>query len=437
MNYTALSLEQAPPLSVPLRFFLTAPLFGLAAALVLLWSGPVALTSRWSPVTLALTHLMTLGFLTMTMFGAMLQLLPVLAGSTVRRPLAVSRLLHASLSAGVVLLCGGFLSARPLLLALAVPVLALACAGFVTATAMSLVRARGPGATVTVMRLAVAALTVAATLGLYLATRYGADGFSVVLADVHPAWALLGWVGLLVIGVAYQVVPMFQMTPEYSAPVIRRLAWALFTLLVLWSLAVLVPARLDTLPAAVIGLSCAAGYALFAVLTLRLQAQRRRRLPDVTLGYWRAGMLSLLLGAALWAAGWGVPALRHLPQYGLLLGVAMIVGFAVSVISGMLYKIVPFLVWLHLQQRLYFSRERLSVVPNMKQIIPEQRARAQFRVQMLALLLLAAAVLEPRFFTYPAAAAFALSCLMLWLNLHGAVRTYRRAVSRADECAVP
>ncbi|MDE2088616.1 MAG: hypothetical protein KGJ12_01200 [Gammaproteobacteria bacterium] len=431
MNYTALSLEQAPPLSVPLRFFLTAPLFGLAAALVLLWFGPAALTNRWSPVTLALTHLITLGFLTMTMFGAMLQLLPVLAGSTVSRPLAVSRLLHVSLSTGVVLLCGGFLSGRPLLLALAIPVLALACVSFVVVATMSLGRARGPGATVTAMRLAVAALAVAAALGLYLAARYGRSGFSVVLADVHPAWALLGWVGLLVIGVAYQVVPMFQMTPEYSASVIRRLAWALFALLASWSLAVLVPGRPDTMPAAVIGLSCVAGYALFAVLTLRLQTQRRRRLPDITLGYWRAGMLSLLFGAALWVAGWGVPALCHLPQYGLMLGVAMIVGFAVSVVSGMLYKIVPFLVWLHLQQRLHFSRQRLSAVPNMKQIIPERRARAQFRVQMLALPLLAAAVLEPRFFTYPAAVAFALSCLMLWFNLHGAVRTYRRVISKA------
>ena len=38
-------------------------------------------------------------------------------------------------------------------------------------------------------------------------------------------------------------------------------------------------------------------------------------------------------------------------SYGMLLGVLMIVGFAMSVINGMLYKIVPFLVWFHLQSR--------------------------------------------------------------------------------------
>ncbi|NOR73087.1 MAG: hypothetical protein GQ467_04370, partial [Mariprofundaceae bacterium] len=60
MSATAgLSLDQAPPLSVPLRFFLTAPLFGIAAALRMLTGGPVIFASRWSPSMFALTHLIT------------------------------------------------------------------------------------------------------------------------------------------------------------------------------------------------------------------------------------------------------------------------------------------------------------------------------------------------------------------------------------------
>ena len=38
-----LSFEQAPAISVPYRFFLTAPLFGAAAGLLLAWLGPAAL----------------------------------------------------------------------------------------------------------------------------------------------------------------------------------------------------------------------------------------------------------------------------------------------------------------------------------------------------------------------------------------------------------
>ena len=40
---SGLSFDQAPPISVPFRFFLTAPLFLLAAAVLFAWQGPEAL----------------------------------------------------------------------------------------------------------------------------------------------------------------------------------------------------------------------------------------------------------------------------------------------------------------------------------------------------------------------------------------------------------
>ena len=45
MSYPGLALEQAPPVNAPFRFFLTAPLFGLAAVGLLLWSGPELLAA--------------------------------------------------------------------------------------------------------------------------------------------------------------------------------------------------------------------------------------------------------------------------------------------------------------------------------------------------------------------------------------------------------
>ena len=81
--HAALSFEQAPPLTVPIRFFATAPWFGVAAGLLLLWQGPEALASRWSPATMALTHLMTAGLMLQGMCGALLQFVPVEAGEPV------------------------------------------------------------------------------------------------------------------------------------------------------------------------------------------------------------------------------------------------------------------------------------------------------------------------------------------------------------------
>jgi hypothetical protein len=60
MAESGLSYDQGPPFGAPLRYFLVAPLFILlAAGLGTLL--PDWLTTRWSPISLALTHLVTLG----------------------------------------------------------------------------------------------------------------------------------------------------------------------------------------------------------------------------------------------------------------------------------------------------------------------------------------------------------------------------------------
>ena len=96
-----------------------------------------------------------------------------------------------------------------------------------------------------------------------------------------------------------------------------------------------------------------------------------------------------------------------------------IFGFAVSVINGMLYKIVPFLVWFHLQSRLPKNR----AVPNMKQIIPHHAAWRQMRAHTAALLLLLGSIAWPMLI-YPAALALGLTSCMLWLNLFSATRLH-------------
>ena len=108
-NIASLSLEQAPPYHVPLRFFVTAPVFAMVAALVLMFAGPAAFASRWSPALLAVTHLLTLGYVSMVMLGAMLQMLPVLAGVPVRRVVFIGSTVHLFIVTGSLLLAGGFL----------------------------------------------------------------------------------------------------------------------------------------------------------------------------------------------------------------------------------------------------------------------------------------------------------------------------------------
>lgn len=414
-----LAFEQAPPFSLPLRFFLTAPLFLMAAAVLLVWA-PETLAARSTPQAFAFAHAVTLGFLALAMLGALTQTLPVVAGAPLPAPRIVAGLSHALLTLGTAALMTAFLTAEPAAFSTAIALLGSGFTLFLAATTISLARAVA-SVTVTGMRLALLCLGLALLVGLMLALLRSGGWFPSTLeatTATHVAFGLLGWVLLLVIGIAYQVVPMFQITPAYPPHLSRWLTRALFTLLLLRAAGPLWPQTARQL----IDAGLAGGILLFALATLRLQSRRRRKLPDVTLDFWRLGMASLIACVWVWLMAQFWPAWASSGAYPLLLGVLFIGGFAVSVVNGMLYKIVPFLAWFHLQAQL---QARAGSIPTMKDMIAERWMRRQFRVHLAACALLAAAVLLPQL-ALAAAGALALSALLLWVNLLSAARRFGR-----------
>jgi len=250
-----------------------------------------------------------------------------------------------------------------------------------------------------------------------------------ILANIHLSWGLYGWVGLLLIGMAYQVVPMFQVTPEYPMWMKKWLVLSLFSGLLLWSTLQLLtldngmvtyPALDTLLQLVIIG-----GYGSFVITTLRLQNRRKRRIADVTLRFWRLAMYCALLTIGLWLLARLLPAWAESSQYPLLLGILLIPGFGCAVMNGMLYKIVPFLSWFHLQNR-QLALQRTGIrLPNMKQFIPDSAVKRQLWTYTLALLATMLSVFWPQWLSYIAAGLFALSCLLLGLNLLTAIRRYR------------
>lgn len=414
-----LSFEQAPPISVPFRFFLTAPLFGIAAGLLLLWQGGEMLASRWMPAALAATHLLAAGFMLQAMCGALLQFVPVAAGGNIWRPRLVAGVVHPLLLVAAGLLVAAFLSYRPALFLGAAHVFAAALGFFGIVVGVAVWRTPAQGPTIVALRIAMIGLLVTVALGATLATGLasGAQWPLLALTDIHAGWGLGGWALVLLAGVSYFVVPMFQLTPAYPAWLARGVPLLLIIVLVLWTLQPLgFPAeiRMTILFA---GLAVAGA---FAVQTLRLQFRRRRKVKDSTLLFFRTAMVCLLAivaSALLFAA---VPQFGQDARAPVWLGVLALVGVFVTAINGMLYKIVPFLNWLHLQRL-----GGLTVLPpTMNQMLAERRMRQQFHVHLAALVLLLAAVWFP-LLARPAGLAFALDCLWLAANLVTAVRVYR------------
>jgi hypothetical protein len=364
------------------------------------------------------------------MLGALIQILPVVAGANLSHPLRLARVVHPLITLGALLLSLAFLTYEPLTFLLAGASLGIGVLIFIAAAvhALRCVPPRTP--TIRGLQLALLGLGVTVSLGMLLAVSIGLHlPFPVMeIADVHLTWGFTAWGGVLLAAVSYVVVPMFQLTPAYPDWFCGRYSTAALGAVVLWSLSQLADWQILS---SILGGVVVAVAALYLLITVKIQRKSKRARFDATQHYWRLAMLSALAACLLWLAASQVPVLAENAAWPLLFGVLLVLGGFMSVIVGMLYKIVPFLVWLHLQN---LGKGRV-MAPNMKKVLSEPQMRRQMMAHFFASTLVLCAVFQPEWFVYPAGIALILANAWLLRNLLAAAGVYRKHCSRIAELA--
>lgn len=425
MNPAAGMLEHdaSPSFWIPLRYFVTAPLFGIAAGGFLV-AVPDALLSRWMPGAFALTHLIAVGFMLMVMVGSLFQILPVVAGGRIPGGSLLAGLVHACLVAGTGSLAWGLAVVDPIALVAAAWLLGAGLAVFILAAAVGLWGVATALDSGRDLRLSLVAFGVAIMLGVTLAMVL-AKGWALplqVLLKLHVGWALLGGAGVLLAATSWIVVPMFQITPAYPARMTRYWAPTTFVALLAWSAAVYAEAVLVEWSIAPL-LGALAG--LFAVVTLVLQRRSRKSVADTTHRAFRAAMVCVLVGLAFTL----VATKDDGDAWPLLAGALFLYGAFTGVIQGMLYKIVPFLAWMHLTQ------EGVRA-PSMKKLQPDAAIRRQMLAHWLAVGAVAVAILsgDP---AVARAAGVAVVVDFAWLlvNILGVLRRFELALNTPAKAA--
>lgn len=337
-----------PPARVVAPYLVAAPL-GLAMAGVALLTAPEGtLDGPSTPALLAATHGIVLGWLTMSIMGATLQLTTsVLGGRPPAVPLAMSAfVLYAT---GVALLVGAFADWRlPLLVAGGgFAVAGLAC--YLAAAARPLWTARPVSPELTSLRLAHLCLGATVALGLTwaLALRFGWFAVTPALVAAHAHLGIIGWLAIAITGVTYRLLPMFGIVRGVTPRFARQLPGALAAMAVV-ACAVY---PLDPPPLARAGLEAvlAALGGVWLADAVRLYRGRLRRKPDL---YSRATAGSFLfLGAALaatpLAAAWPADAPPGAHRIVTAAGVLVLGGWAGMTLVANSYKIVPFIAWYH------------------------------------------------------------------------------------------
>lgn len=403
-----------PPFHLPLRFFATAPLFGILCGFWLLYSGGGIWITRWHPALLGATHLLVLGFLLTAMVGALAQVVPVLACRPLAGAVAGLPVIHILLSAGTVLLALGLGASRPLLLPWATGLLLVAMGLFVAMLARTLFRPPAGETAVSVVRVSAVSLCVTVLLGgwLALATRWpGLLATSRGLTNLHALWGLVGAAGLLILAVGSQVIPMFHVTPSLPRGTLPAFAWVATAGLLLIVANLLTGAGSLLVGGHILLIALAA---LFGVFVLRLLSRRKRKVPDATVNAWQWASGALILGAVGMILGEVLPAGLLPDGFILAMQILLVLGGPLLIVVGMLLKIVPFLAWMHLQNRAGFRMEALPLVPHMQQLVSGQHARWQVRLHVITTLAL---VLCPLYRGFHILAAWLLVLDMLLLLL--------------------
>jgi hypothetical protein len=389
---SGLSFESMPPLLIPLRFFLTAPLFGIAASLLFLIDAQTMFNSRWSGEILAFTHLLTLGFILMTMTGALFQFIPVITGYSIPQSKKITPVIFLSLTIGIIFLVVGFLYSKDIFFQLSLLFLSIAFGVFSLSLSYLLLTLRSDKEAIFVLRLADGALFITVGLGLFMTFAYAFEPFAIsfrLYTNMHLIWALLGWTILLIMAVSSQVIPMFHVTPSFPSKYLRSLSIVLMLGLVFLSITSLtVSSDFLQMSAELVISFC---VLIFSLYTLYMINKRKRKVKDMTINFWRIALVMPVISLFLY---WFNDLILTLPltKLEILLGIVFIFGFVISSIMGMIQKMVPFIIYLHLQ-RLTMSYmktqpEKMGLLPNMQSLISVKHQEIQFYLHFCTLVLL-------------------------------------------------
>ncbi|NVB82564.1 MAG: hypothetical protein HOV81_29560 [Kofleriaceae bacterium] len=332
---------QAPPLILPGEHFTAAlAFFALGATGLVAIAPELAVGAFFVPRVVAVVHLFTLGWIMLSIFGALCQFLPVAIGRGLRWP----ALAHVTFSLQILGAAGfvvGLAIGRSSSIVIGASALSAAFVLFALHLGVTLASVRERSVTWWALAGATVFLVVTPLYGLALQLNVidglGVHRFHVVAVHAHVA--IVGIVLLVIVGVAHRLIPMFLLSHGAN----ERPAWVAVALLFVGAGLLALPVgglRVDVVG----GVVAAAGVIAFVIQAIAFFRHRKRRALDPGMRLAAAGLLGLLAAVTIAPVAFsrGLGDIRLLTTYFIVL-----LGAITLFVAGHYYKIVPFLVWYH------------------------------------------------------------------------------------------
>lgn len=352
---------------VVVPFYIYAALSFLAATILLLFSARAFGEHYFHPKTLAITHIMALGWGTMIILGASHQLVPVLIeGKLYSNKLAYASFVLAAI--GVPLMSYAFYifdMGHPAKWGGRFILLSILC--YLINLWVSISRGKGENIHALFVFASVIWLFITAFLGLMLVYNFtypflSHDSLHYLPLHVHAG--VVGWFLLLVMGVGSRLIPMFLISKYTNFGLLRWVFYLVNFSLVSYIIIFYFSSNQSL--AYLSALSLLAGIGFFIYYCYKCFKERIRKHVDeqMKLSLLSVGMILvpvvLLLGII--ALMIGNPGEHN--NLALAYGFVILFGWITAIILGMTFKTLPFIVW----NQKYHLRAASGKVPSPKDL---------------------------------------------------------------------
>ncbi|MBZ0200950.1 MAG: hypothetical protein K8H86_13855 [Ignavibacteriaceae bacterium] len=370
----------APPFRIVAKCFIAAIASFVILTFLLLIEHSVIVGHHFNPKILSINHIATLGWITMIIFGAMFQLVPVVLETKLfsEKLAEIQFWIYLAGVIGLVYCFWVFDTGINMTISAILLNLAMFIFSFNIIATMKSVKKWN--VTAWFLTSAVFYLIITAIAGLLLAVNLWTPYIKIShlqYLNLHAHIAFIGWVSMVVMGVSFKLIPMFTLSHNFSLANAKRAFWLLN--IGLLGISTIMHYQDTTFLYYIFTGLIVLGIIFFLLQIHIIFKNRIRKKFDIgikfsSVAYVMFG-LTTLLGAFIAFIDY-----NNISNLTLIYGYMIIFGYMSMLIVGQMYKIVPFLVWYHK----YSSKVGIEKVPMLKDMFNEKFAHIEFYLMLTA-----------------------------------------------------
>ncbi len=376
------STAYAPPFRIVLKYFLTAIFSYLLINILLVFNFDTFQGHHFQPKILSITHIATLGWITMIIFGALFQLIPVVLQVKLFSEV-LAEIQYWIFTLGVFTLVYSFwFFTIDIPLTIGASLINLGVLIFLINVIATFTKVKEWNLTATYLSAALFYLLITAAAGLLLAVNLGfpyIEGNHLVYISYHVNIAVVGWVAMVIMGVTFKLIPMFTLSHNFSNKS-GKIAFGLINAGLIGFLYELHAPQIKYLYI-ISAVLTALGIFFFLYQVYLIFKKRIRKKLDAALKFTAAAyaFFGITTVSSFIFLLVDYTTIRNLS---LAYGYLIFFGFISMLIVGQMYKILPFLTWYHK----YSSIAGLEKVPTLREMYNEKLSYISFALMLAAVI---------------------------------------------------